>query len=225
MRHTLTGILLAAAILAGCQSAPTSSASVAAEPAVQGYRPLESGYQVPDRSRVEVLVIFGYQCAHCYRFLNEQLAGWMQQQPADVRVRFLPTAWTDRVRTANRAFHAAEAMGANPAFHRALFDRFQQDEASLRKPGAMARLAADCCRLQGRRLQQQMRARSTDERLSAAAATQRQLNITGTPTVVVNGKYLVSPETGSPTPQAMMRTIDRLVQQERAALVQPPANR
>jgi thiol:disulfide interchange protein DsbA len=202
--------LLATAPLAPAQTPP-------ADGLVEGrdYTLLDPPQPTADRSKIEVLEVFGYWCIHCAH-LDPILEKWKQAQPADVDFRYVPAIWQGGVdEFFARAFYTAETMGVLDTTHSAMFTAAAVDR-KLRGPDDILAFYAD----QGidrAQFEATMNSFTVNAKVARVKQTLPRYGIEGTPTLIVNGKYKAMGRQGT-TMSELMVTVDKLIARERAAL-------
>ena len=169
----------------------------------QPWRPLDG--------KVEVVEVFAYTCPHCDAF-QPAVAAWARNLPDDVRFDYLPAAYNPADPFA-RAFFVAEQAGALPRTHAAMFRAIHHD-------GLLARNATldEIAWFYGQHGMNQAQVKAAMLSPAVDALMQRArdfaigIRLPGTPTLVVNGKYLV---TGSSHAE-QLRIVDDLIERLRA---------
>ena len=171
----------------------------------------------PAAGKVEVAEVFGYTCPHCAQF-QPLIDGWKAKQPADVNVISVPAAFGGYWVTYARAFFAAETLGVLDKSHDAMFNalhvaRSLNLESTPEDIGKFyAQYGVD-----PKTFASTMKGFAVETKLNRAKQFAMRSKIEGTPSVVVNGKYLVSVDERGYEP--MFNTIEHLVARERV-----PAN-
>lgn len=168
----------------------------------------------PQPGKVEVVEVFGYTCSHCARF-EPALTAWKKRLPADVDLVLVPAPFGGHWIPYAQAFYAAQSMGLVERTHAAVFQALH-DERSLpinratpqEIAGFYAGFGADPVRFA-----EAMTSDATQARLQRARDFLVRSDVQGTPTLIVNGKYLVLGDSASDT----LRIAGELVARERAA--------
>jgi len=181
----LTGLtLLASASGAWAASAVKDKEYTLVEPPQP---PLEAG----SGNKVEVLEFFYYGCPHCYN-LQPALKTWLKNAPKDIEFRRVPTVFRESWLPLTRTFYALESVGALEKMHDAVFDAVHKQNANLGDKKNLLDWA-------GRRGLDAKKLGDAYDSFSVQTKTQRSLQltrtygITGTPSVVVGGRYLTGP--------------------------------
>ena len=202
MTRTLLGVLFAlllpAAAFAATPAAPVEGVDYVLIDGAQPYRPLQG--------KVEVVEVFAYWCPHCAQF-QPMVDAWKRRLPQGVRFTYVPLA-TESGDPLSRAYFASEALGAVERTHAALF-RAMHDDGTMPMNPSDGELQ-DWFVGQGlpaARLKAAWNSPATAANLRHASAFEHAVDIEGTPTLVVNGRYRII----SGDHEAMLRTADALI--------------
>jgi thiol:disulfide interchange protein DsbA len=208
MKTALTALFCLLLPLAGVAGAATPPLVAGTDYVVidggQPYRPLDG--------RIEVTEIFGYWCPHCADFQPE-LSAWMRKLPADVRFTYVPAVF-DAGDAFARGFFAAEAAGAVARTHDGIFRAIHHD-------GLLARNATvdevawyyGQHGLDATKTKMDMLGPAVEAQLRHAREFELRSGIEGTPTLIVDGRYRITPHTHADA----LRIADQLIAQLRAA--------
>lgn len=198
-------------------AAPVALAQTPADGLVEGrdYTLIDPPQPTADKSKVEVLEVFGYWCIHCAH-LDPILQKWKKGLPADVDFRYVPAVWQGGVdEYFARAFYTAETMGVLDKTHSAMFTAAAV-ERKTQSPDAILDFYAD----QGidrEQFEATMNSFTVNAKVARVKQTLPRYAIEGTPTLIVNGKYKAMAR-GDGTMDDLMATVDKLIARERAAL-------
>lgn len=201
-------MLLAIAPLSACAAAPTAL--------VEGddYELIaEPGPFAPLAGKIEVVEVFGYTCPHCAHF-EPQLEAWVAKQAADVRFTPVPAAFGGYWDSYARAFYAAEQLGVRQRSHADVFKALHVQgslPAQNVTPDELATFYAQYG-VQPQRFVDALRSQQVDDKVKNARAFAMRVKVTGTPMLIVNGKYLVKGKTFDDT----LRIAGALVARERS---------
>jgi thiol:disulfide interchange protein DsbA len=178
------------AFLAGTMLLAASSASAAVQ-LQQGVnykllQPAQPTSVAP--GKVEVVEVFWYACGHCY-LLEPRLDAWNRNgRPANAELVRLPATWNNVLKTHARVFYTMELLGKhelNPEIWREInvkgnrLDTPEKIESFFTSRGVSK---AD--------FQRAFASFAMDSKVAKAEDLNRRYKITGTPTIVVNGKYV-----------------------------------
>lgn len=207
-------VLLCLLPLAACgQSAPT--------PLQEGvdYEVLKAGqrWQKPD-GRIEVVEVFAYWCPHCDDF-QPMVDAWKRKMPSDVRFAYVPAAF-DLEDTYATAYFAAERAGAVPRIHQAMFDAIHREGMLPRSNPTVDELGTWFGQrgLNRARMVGLLSSAEVAAQVQAARRFMLANHVKSTPTLVVNGKYVVR----TPRQEDRFRVVDALIAMERAAARKTP---
>lgn len=180
------------------------------------YVKLATPVAVADPSKIEVLEFFWYNCPHCYR-LQAPLDAWLEKAPADVAYRAAPAVLSARWGILARAYFAQAAIGpVDRKLHAAIFKAIHEQKQDLEKPENLYKVVEA---VKGKEYRNKFEAANTsfgvNMKLSQAQKMSLDYQLEGTPTVVVDGAYAVSPSTAG-SEAGMMPIVDYLVKMQRA---------
>jgi thiol:disulfide interchange protein DsbA len=211
MRNLIFSAVLATASLIGMTATAT-----AAEPIEAGkqYVELSSPVPVSKPGKIEVVELFWYGCPHCYHF-EPTINPWIKKLPDDVHFVRIPAMFGGVWDAHGQLFVTLETMGVEDKVHAAIFDAIQKQGKKLAKPDEMAEFLAT----QGVDKDEFLKAFNSfgvksqvekDKKLAMA------YQISGVPTMIVNGKYRF--DIGSAGgPEQALEVADQLIAKERAA--------
>ncbi len=160
------------------------------------------------RDRIEVVEFFWYGCPFCYD-LQPALAAWLQRKPADVVLRRIPAVFRPTWVPGARLYYTLEALGAAERLHRAVYDAYHRDGLDTDSAAAVADWAAR----HGIDREKWLAAYHSDEveqNVERARALTAQYQVAGTPSLIVDGRYLTSSGM-TPTVPAMIPILEDLV--------------
>src|SRR5690606_39273697 len=148
----------------------------------------------PRDGKVEVVEVFGYVCPACANF-QPLVRSWKAKLPADVRFTYVPAlfggTWDDYA----RAFYAAESMGLVDRTHDAMYQAIHIDRTLKGERGRDS--VEDIAAFYGKYGvdPKQFASTMSSFAVNAKAARAKQFamrsQIGGTPSLVIDGKYLV----------------------------------
>jgi thiol:disulfide interchange protein DsbA len=199
----------------------TGSSAAQQQPVVgRDYKLINPPQPTDSGKKIEVLEFFWYGCIHCYH-LEPPLKAWLKRKPADVEFRYVPAVFDSSWLPLTRTFYALEAMGIVTNYHEDIFNAIHRDghRALVTDPRAMADW------LGGKGVDKQ-KFLDTYNSLAVNGRAQRSADITnrygvsGTPALVVNGKYLTGPSMtvnpdNSVNYERFFQALDQLIAQAR----------
>ena len=159
-----------------------------------------------------MIELFWYGCPGCYAF-EPLISQWESVQADDVDHKRLPAVW-DRLTTIHaQAFYAAESLGAMEAVHNPFFAAFHEQRNRLHNE-VVIREFFESCGISVEDFDRAFNSFSVRSRVNQAANRIQDYGIAQTPTMYVNGKYVVTIEAGGY--QQMLDVVDYLVSLERS---------
>jgi thiol:disulfide interchange protein DsbA len=209
-RFTCTLALLLALLPASVTAQqPASQAPIRAEIEYRVIKPQPLAVS----SGIEVIDFFWYGCPHCYH-LQPSLERWISQKPADVTVRRIPAILRDSWAPHARLYYTLEALGEVERLHQRVYYDYHVTKLSL----GSADVAADWAANNGiarTRWEETYNSPAVQRKVEEASKLSRAYSITGTPSLVVNGRYLTSGNM-TDTPNGTVRILDGLIAKMRA---------
>jgi len=141
-------------------------------------------------NKIEVLEFFFYGCSHCYH-LHPELIEWEKGMPKDVELTYVPTIFRDSMEPMARTFYALESMGKMDQLHDPLYRAWNVDEIQLFDDDKIADFVAskgvDRAKFSAAYNSFSIRSKAT-----RAKQMTRSYMISGTPTLIVAGKYVIT---------------------------------
>lgn len=190
------------------------------DPVVEGrdYIVVEGGQPWgPADGRIEVVEVFAYTCGHCAEF-QPALSAWVRKLPDDVRFEYLPAAYDPR-NAFGRGFFAAQAKGAIERVHAPMFRAVHHD-GLLANNATIDEIAWFLGQqgLDAAAAKAAMASPGVDALMQRARDFQIAIQLRGTPTLVVDGRYVVTPRTH----QDALRITEQLVARLRSGDLPKP---
>ncbi|GAB2503407.1 thiol:disulfide interchange protein DsbA/DsbL [Lysobacter humi (ex Lee et al. 2017)] len=172
----------------------------------------------PAPGKIEVVEVFGYVCPACAAFAPV-VGPWERTLPADVVFRYVPAPFGPEWDPYAKSLFAAEQLGLRERAHDALIDAIhvsqsmpgegdKPDEQAI--ANFYARYGAD-----PKQFLEIMNSFAIATKVNQGKQFMQRTGVTGTPTLVINGKYRV---TGGESFQDRLRIAEHLIARERAAL-------
>ncbi len=179
------------------------------------YAVLSQPVKTRDPKKVEVVELFWYGCSHCYTF-EPMLAKWAEKLADDVDFWHSPAMWNEAMVVHARAFYAAKTMGILDKMNMPLFKALNVERRRLASEDELADLFAEHD-VDREKFKKAYNSFSVTSGVRLADSRARSYKITGTPEIVVNGKYRVDAKMAGGQ-QQMLDVTDFLIAKERAAL-------
>ena len=139
--------------------------------------------------KIEVLEFFFYGCSHCFH-LHPLLSAWEKTMPKDVELTFVPTIFRDSWEPMANTFYALESMGQQQQLHDALYRAWNEENLALTDADKIADFVAKHG-VDRAKFTAAYNSFSMQSKVTRAKQMIRSYNISGTPTLVVDGKYVI----------------------------------
>ncbi|MGH8036880.1 MAG: thiol:disulfide interchange protein DsbA/DsbL [Stenotrophomonas sp.] len=199
--------------------APASSQPVGPAPVegtdyvvIAGGKPFQ-----PATGKVEVVEVFGFVCPACAAF-QPLIGPWKAGLPSDVNFVYVPAMFGGTWDNYAKAFYAAQALGLEDKTHEALYKAIHVDQELKGERGrdSVEDIAAFYAKhgADAKQFASTMSSFAVTAKTNSAKQFALRSKIEGTPSVIINGKYLVK---GKSFPD-MLRIADHLIARERAAM-------
>lgn len=205
--------VLKAAMLAGAMAITTAAMAADWQQGTH-YKVVDNPVRTEQADKIEVAEVFWYGCPHCYTFkpLAEE---YEANAPDYVNYVRLPAALGKSWEPHAYAFYALQAMDELDKVHDALFKALVVERQSLNTPEELAKFVVEHG-VDADEFLKNYKSFGVNARVQQAQSKIRGARVTGTPTMLVNGKYLVSASTAG-SPEAAIQVIDYLVAREHEA--------
>ena len=210
MRNLILSAALVSASLFGM------SAQAADVPLVAGetYVELSNPVPVAQPGKIEVVELFWYGCPHCYSF-EPVINPWAEKLPADVHFVRIPAMFGGPWDAHGQMFLTLEAMGVENKVHSAVFNAIQKEGKRLTDKNDMA----DFLATQGvdkDKFLATFDSFAIKGQISKAKELAKKYEVSGVPTMIVDGKYRFDLGTAG-GPEQALNVADQLIAKERAA--------
>ena len=188
----------------------------AAEPVEAGKQYVELNNPVPVNvpGKIEVVELFWYGCPHCYSF-EPVINPWAEKLPADVNFVRIPAMFGGPWDAHGQMFLTLEAMGVENKVHAAVFDAIQKQGKRLTDPEEMADFLATQD-VDKDKFLATFNSFAIKGKVAQAKELAKKYEVTGVPTMIVNGKYRFDLGT-SGGPEQTLSVADQLIAKERAS--------
>lgn len=179
----------------------------------QHYVVLEQPVRTADPSKIEVVEVFAYSCSHCFDF-EPMLHAWEKKLGSDVYLSQTHAMWNPQMEPLVRGYYTSIALKLKEKTHMAVFNAMHLEHKQI----VSAEQWADFFATYG---VDKAKALSTfnsfgvTSQIKQAEARARGYKVTGTPEMVVEGKYRVSSRLAGGHAE-MLKVVDFLVAKARA---------
>jgi thiol:disulfide interchange protein DsbA len=165
-----------------------------------------------DKSRVEVVEFFWYECPHCYS-LEPQLEAWVKKLPKDVQFKRVPAMFNQRWALSARIFYALESIGELDRLHKPLFEAIHKGGLKPTNEKQMMDWL-ERQKVDAGKFNAALRSFTVESKLKRALDLQEGSKIDGVPALMVNGRYLITAG-GANSEERMLTVADSLIEQSR----------
>ena len=163
--------------------------------------------------KIEVVEFFAYSCGHCYNF-EPALQQWKKQQGEDVVLVPSPAVWSAPMEPHAKAFYTAQALGVLDKMHDVIFAAMHVDRKRLTGEDELRALFV-ANGVSAEDFNKAFRSFGVGSQVRQAQARAKGARITGTPEMMVAGKYRIT--TRKAGSQAnMLKIAEYLIEKERA---------
>lgn len=197
MKNAIKGLLLAVMVFI--------SGAVVAEPVLGKDYKLLNPAQPTSTKKIEVLEFFFYECSHCFH-LHPLIAAWEKTMPGDVELTYVPTIFRDSTEPLARTYYALENMGQIKQLDDAIYQAIHVNNAGLYDLNSIADFVAKRG-VDRAKFSAAYNSFSMQSKVTRAKQMIRSYGINGTPTLVVDGKYVI---TGL-QPEDTMRVLNEVI--------------
>lgn len=182
-----------ALILFACLTAFSLNASEIVKGATEGvhYQVIKPAQPTAaPEGKVEVMELFWYGCPHCFRF-EPYVKGWLKKKSDDIVFRRVPAMLSPKWESHTRAYYAAEVMGVLDKLHEPLFIALHVEKKRIFKEQDILDFAASVG-IDREQFAKTYNSFAVSAKVQQSKKLTEAFNITGVPSIVVNGKYLTS---------------------------------
>jgi thiol:disulfide interchange protein DsbA len=168
------------------------------------YKLLNPPQPTSSGKKVEVLEFFFYGCPHCYH-LHPLISAWEKKAPKDVDFQYVPTIFNEGWEPMAHTYYALEAMGKIKQLHDALFQAWNEnvdlsDEARISE--FVGKHGVDRSRFDA-----DYNSFTVSSKIARSNQLVQSFDVRGTPTIAVDGKYIIS----GLQPEETIRVLDEVI--------------
>jgi thiol:disulfide interchange protein DsbA len=208
-------LVLAAALLLGGQAQAQAGNAAKYQEGLHYF--LIDGAPATIQQPQEVVEAFSYLCSHCSTF-DPYVNAWKQRLPENVEFRRIPVVFgRGSWELYARAYVTAELLGVAEKAHSAMMDRLWKDKKVMRSMEDIAefysQFGVDADKFLGT-----AQSFAVDARLKRDQLLLQSYGITGTPTLILDGKYRIAGNAAVSSFDVMLNVVDYLIQKESAAM-------
>jgi thiol:disulfide interchange protein DsbA len=183
---------------------------------------LIDGAPVAPAEKMELVEAFSYMCSHCNTF-EPYISAWQKRKPEDVSFRRIPVvfgrgAWELYA----RGYVTAELMNVPEDAHTAMMDRLWKEKNIMRSMEELADFYSQFG-VDRDKFLATSDSFAVETRLMKDQQKVRDYGITGTPSLILNGKYRIAGNAAVPSFDVMLDIVDFLIASESAGKQQGSA--
>lgn len=177
----------------------------------EDYKRIEPAVRTDNPDKVEVVEIFGYWCQHCAS-METYIQPWKKSLGEQAYFKPVPVIFRSNQEELAKAYYVAEALGVTDETHVALFNLIHKQNQTINDKEGMQAFFANYG-VDAEQFEKAYTSFSVNSQLSLAKKRARDYGIRVTPTLVVNGKYLITSETAGGQAE-MLDVVDYLIEKE-----------
>jgi len=167
--------------------------------------------------KVAVTEAFNYMCPHCNTF-EPYISAWQEQKPEYVKFTRLPVIFGRRTwELYARAYVTADMMGIANEAHEPLMDALYKEKNIMRNMEELGEFYSNFG-VTASAFVATSESFAVDAKMRKDQSLSQSYGVTGTPTVIVNGKYLVKGSEAVPNYDTLLDVVNTLVAREAAAM-------
>ena len=177
------------------------------------YELLAPAQPVATGDQVEVIEFFWYGCPYCFE-LQPPLEAWLRKKPADTAFRRVPAVRSEKWEPYVRIFYALAELDELERLHQKVYEAHHVDGLAISQPEVVAQWAAS----QGIGRERWLAAYNSPraaEGVAVARESTARYKVPGTPSFVVDGRYLTSGILAGSVPD-LIPVLDELIRLARA---------
>jgi len=171
----LTGLLLSASVHAADYAADVHYARLSQT------QPVQTG------DKIEVLEVFWYGCPHCYT-LEPHIQNWLNDKPANAEYVVMPAILRDSWEIHARSYYSFEALGILDKVHTPFFDAIHKERRRFRSVDEVADWVSGLG-VEKSSFFDAYDSFAVETKLRQARVMGDRYELTGVPTMIVDGKY------------------------------------
>lgn len=138
---------------------------------------------------VEVIESFWYGCYGCYTF-EPVINAWVSEQKDDVKFRKMPVSWGNEHKLHAKLYYMIESLKLDPSTHSAVFVTMHKEGNMLQTEKRVKDFLSKF-NVAPELTDNYLRSFTINQKINRDAKHARQLLLTSTPMIVVDGKYVI----------------------------------
>ena len=144
-----------------------------------------------DGDMIEVVEIFSWGCIHCFR-LEPSIKKWRTRIPEDVTFRRIHATFGLGWDALAKAFYTAESLGVIDKVSNPIFRAIHESGLDMTQEERLARVFENIARVDSNTFISTYRSFTMQRQMNEGVARMRIFGVMGVPSLVVDGRFLVS---------------------------------
>lgn len=208
----LKHLLLSVALLV---ASPLTAVAEESKTFVEGkhYDLITPAIRTANPDKIEVTEFFWYGCGHCYTF-EPAIGQWKKSLGDDVVFQGSPAVWAPQMELHSKAFYTAQVLGVLDRMHLIIFQAMNVDRKRLTSEKEIAALFT-ANGVSEEDFSKVFNSFGVNSMVRQATSRAKAAKVTGTPELMVNGKYRVSSRKAG-NQAKMIEVANFLIEKERA---------
>jgi thiol:disulfide interchange protein DsbA len=214
MKKLLIGLIVAAGLLTLTSAAQAQGGKPV--PYQEGlHYALIEGAPATTSGPMELVEAFSYMCSHCNTF-EPYINAWKKRKPENVEFRRIPVVFgRGSWELYARGYVTAEMLKVPEAAHSAMMDRLWKEKNIMRSMEELADFYSQYG-VDKQKFLATSGSFAVETRLMKDQQKIRDYGITGTPSLILNGKYRIAGNAAVPSFDVMLDVVDFLIASESA---------
>ncbi|MFL0811284.1 MAG: thiol:disulfide interchange protein DsbA/DsbL [Agarilytica sp.] len=177
------------------------------------YKILPAAVPTVTPGKIEVTEAFAYSCGHCERF-EPLVLNWKKGMADDVAFVKLPVIWRKPMESLARIMYTGEALGISDQVNARVFKAMHKEKKQLANEAEIAAIFKELG-VDAEKFKKTYKSFGVSSKVQQADARTRSMKITGTPQLIVDGRYSVS-ATKELGHAGMLKVVDFLIEKVRS---------
>ncbi|WP_175330565.1 MULTISPECIES: thiol:disulfide interchange protein DsbA/DsbL [Candidatus Ichthyocystis] len=165
-----------------------------------------------DRGVVTVQEFFWYSCPHCYQ-LEPKLDEWIHRLPKNVKMEIIPAVTNTYWRRMAILYYSLQELGQMSRLHKKIFEAQHISHTNLYDADVLKQFLEENG-VSWDKYQKAANSFGVITKVSRSEALVKNYNISGVPSFVVDGRYLVSIETAG-SESELFKALDETIKMAR----------
>jgi thiol:disulfide interchange protein DsbA len=140
--------------------------------------------------KIEVLEFFFYQCPYCYH-LQGPLSDWKKTMSKDVDLQFVPVIFNNSAEPMARTFFALQLLGQSARLHKDLFEAIHELKINMSNEDTITEFVVKHG-VDRKKFVEAYHSFLVQSKVENSKQMELTYGVHGTPTIVVDGKYLIT---------------------------------